>query len=231
MSLTFYMHFWHGQVAVYAYFLTYKLFNWHIYLLLILLLFSLHCMIILILISVVLCVIPGILVLTKVEKGGLGASLNAVFKCNSCTLQTVNFQRLALVDGSKRTVMGLAPGEAFFISNLALPNPWNKLFFQKQVLWHHQPCLPTYHLNTRWNVRRGKGRMKETDANVLERPVITTDGVWHTSLKMVLLLLRTKHWRLFWYGHKCMQGKDDIIEEPLYAGSVKSIVTWDQAQF
>ena len=56
-------------------------------------------MIILILISVVLCVIPGILVLTKVEKGGLGASLNAVFKCNSCTLQTVNFQRLALVDG------------------------------------------------------------------------------------------------------------------------------------
>ena len=231
MSLTFYMHFWHGQVAVYAYFLTYKLFNWHIYLLLILLLFSLHCMIILILISVVLCVIPGILVLTKVEKGGLGASLNAVFKCNSCSLQTVNFQRLALVDGSKRTVMGLAPGEAFFISSLALPNPWNKLFFQEQVLWHHQPCLPTYHLNTRWNVPRGKGRMKETDANVLERPVITTDGAWHTSLKMVLLLLRTKHWRLFWYGHKCMQGKDDIIEEPLHAGSVKSIVTWDQAQF
>lgn len=222
MSLTFYMHFWHGQVAVYAYFLTYKLFNWHIYLLLILLLFSLHCMIILILISVILCVIPGILVLTKVEKGGLGASLNAVFKCNSCT---VNFQRLALVDGYKRTVMGLAPGEVFFISSLALPNPWNKLFFQEQVLWHHQPCLPTYHLNTRWNVGRGKGRMKETDGNVLERPVVTTDGVWHTSLKMVLLLLRTKHWRLFWYGHKCMQGKDDIIEEPLYAGTVKSIVT------
>ena len=70
--------------------------------------------------------------LTKVEKGGLGASLNAVFKCNTCTLQTVNFQRP--VDGSKRTVVGLAPREAFFISSLALPNPWNKLFFQEQVL-------------------------------------------------------------------------------------------------
>ena len=91
-------------------------------------------MIILTLISVVLCVIPGILVLTKVEKGGLGASFNAVFKCNSCTLQTVNFQRSALVDGSKRIVVGLAPREAFFISSLALPNPWNKLFFQEQVL-------------------------------------------------------------------------------------------------
>lgn len=114
--------------------LTYKLFNSHIYLLLILLLLSLHCMIILILISVVLCVILGILVLTKVEKGGLGASLNAVFTCNSCTLQTVNFQGSALADGSKRTVVGLAPGEAFFISSLALPNAWNKLSLQEQVL-------------------------------------------------------------------------------------------------
>ena len=67
--------------------------------------------------------------------------------------------------------------------------------------------------------------MKETDAKVLERPVVTTDGVWHTSLKMVLLLLRTKHWGLFWYGHKCMQGKDDVIEKELYAGTAKSIVT------
>ena len=115
-------------------FLTYKLFNSHIYLLLILLLFSLHCMIILILISVVLSFIPGILVLTKVEKGGLGASLNAVFTCNSCTLQTVNFQGSAMVDGSKRTVVGLAPGKAFFISSLTLPNVWNKLSFQEQVL-------------------------------------------------------------------------------------------------
>ena len=67
--------------------------------------------------------------------------------------------------------------------------------------------------------------MKETDVNVLERPVVTTDGAWHTSLKMVLLLLQTKQWGLFWYGHKCMQWKDDVIEEELYAGTAKSIVT------
>ena len=47
--------------------------------------------------------------------------------------------------------------------------------------------------------------------------------VLHTSLKMVLLLLRTKHWGLFWYGHECMQGKDDVIEEELYAGTAKSM--------
>ena len=55
--------------------------------------------------------------LAKVEQVGLGGSLNAVFTCNSCTLRTVNFQGSALVEGSKRTVVGLALGVAFFISS------------------------------------------------------------------------------------------------------------------
>lgn len=65
--------------------------------------------------------IVGILVLAKVEQVGLGGSLNGVFTYNSCTLWTVNFQGSALVEGSKRTVVNLAIGVAFFISGHSFP--------------------------------------------------------------------------------------------------------------
>ena len=56
--------------------------------------------------------------LAKVQQVGLGGSLILlVFTCNSCTLRTINFQGSAPVEGSKRTVAGLALGVAFFISS------------------------------------------------------------------------------------------------------------------
>ena len=54
--------------------------------------------------------------LAKVEANGQGGSLNATFTCNSCSLRKVNFQGSALVEGSKRTVVGLALAVAYFIS-------------------------------------------------------------------------------------------------------------------
>ena len=54
--------------------------------------------------------------LAKVEANGHGGSLNAIFTCNSCSLRTLNFQGSALVEGSRRTVVGLALAVAFFIS-------------------------------------------------------------------------------------------------------------------
>ena len=44
----------------------------------------------------------------KVEPTGLGGSMNVVFACNGCELRTVNFHGSALVESSKRTVVGLA---------------------------------------------------------------------------------------------------------------------------
>lgn len=64
----------------------------------------------------VIFVCTGILVVSKVEPVGLGGSMNVVFCCNSCELQTVNFQGSALVEGSKGTVVGLALAVSFFIT-------------------------------------------------------------------------------------------------------------------
>lgn len=53
---------------------------------------------------------------TKVEPTGFGGSMNVAFACNGCELRTVNFSGSALVEGSKRTVVGLALAVAFFIT-------------------------------------------------------------------------------------------------------------------
>lgn len=53
---------------------------------------------------------------TKVEPTGLGGSLSVIFSCNGCQLRAVNFNRSALVEGSRRTVVGLALAVAFLIT-------------------------------------------------------------------------------------------------------------------
>ena len=45
--------------------------------------------------------------MSKVEPTGLGGSMNVTFACNGYKLHTVNFCGSALVEGSKRTVVGM----------------------------------------------------------------------------------------------------------------------------
>ena len=46
--------------------------------------------------------------------------MNVVFVCNGCTSRTVKFCGSALVEGSKRTVVGLALALAFLSLDMAL---------------------------------------------------------------------------------------------------------------
>ena len=52
----------------------------------------------------------------EIRSTGLGGSMNICFACNSCKLRTVNFQGSALVEGTKRTVVGMALAVAFVIT-------------------------------------------------------------------------------------------------------------------
>lgn len=59
---------------------------------------------------------PGILVIFKVEPTGLGGSLNVWFMCSGCEKRSLMFQGSALVEASKRTVVGLTLALFFFLS-------------------------------------------------------------------------------------------------------------------
>ena len=56
------------------------------------------------------------------EPTGLGCSLDITFTCNGCDLRTVNFNRSALVEGLRRTVVGLALAVAFLSLEMVTPN-------------------------------------------------------------------------------------------------------------
>lgn len=64
----------------------------------------------------------GILVVSKVEPTGLGGSLNVWFMCSGCEKRSLMFQGSAFVEGSKRTVGGLALAVAFFLSGHGFAN-------------------------------------------------------------------------------------------------------------
>lgn len=60
-----------------------------------------------------------------------------------------------------------------------------------------------------------------------KRAVVTSDGVWHTrghfSKTGSFIIKNYLMGGLLWYGHKCMCGKDDVVDEELYEGTAKSM--------
>lgn len=75
-----------------------------------------------------------------------------------------------------------------------------------------------------------KQRMKAKEEGELgswERAVVTSDGVWHTrghfSKNGSFIVKNYLTGGLLWYGHKCMQGKDTVVNEELFEGTAKSM--------
>ena len=180
----------------------------------------------------------GILVVTKVEPTGLGGSMNVVFTCNGCELRTVNFCGSALVEGSKRTVVSLALAVAFFITGhgyakfsrtlrqcLGISCVSKNRYFETIKLVY--PCV-TDILNGMCDEE--KERMKGIDDGELgswSRAVVTSDGVWHTrghfSKNGSFIIKNYLTGGLLWYGHKCMRGRDDVVEDEVFEGTAKSM--------
>jgi len=174
----------------------------------------------------------------KVEPTGLGGSMNVGFVCNGCTSRTVKFCGSALVEGSKRTVVGLALAVAFFITGHGFAkfsrtlreclgisciskNPYYetiKLVYPNVTDILNEMC------------EEEKERMKELDDEELgswKRAVVTSDGVWltrgHFSKNGSFIIKNYLSGGLLWYGHKCMRGNDDVVEDELFEGTAKSM--------
>ena len=142
--------------------------------------------------------------MSKVEPTGLGGCMNVSFACNGCKLRTVNFCGSALVEGSKRTIVGLALAVAFVITGHGYAKFSRTL---RQCLGisciSKNPYYETIKLvypKVR-EILNGmcdeeKERMKEMSHGELgswKRAVVTSDGVWHTRdhfSKMAPLSLR-----------------------------------------
>lgn len=157
--------------------------------------------------------------MSKVELTGLGESINVHFQCSGCEIRSLAFQGSSFVEGSKRTVVGLALGVAFFLTGHCYANFERTL---KQCL-----CISCISKNRFYDIIKlayphikailyemcseEKERMKElpdVDLGSWKRAVVTSDGVWqtrgHFSKNGSFVIKNYMTGGLLWYGHKCM---------------------------
>jgi len=177
----------------------------------------------------------GVLVPSEIQTMGLGGSMNIKFVCNGCNGRNIMFEGSALVEGSRRTVVGLSLAVAFIISGhgfakfnrtlnqfLGIPAiSKNRYFEVVTLIYPHVTDI----LNEMCD--EAKSAMKKIEGTTLgswKRAVLTSDGVWHTrghfSKNGSFIIKNYITGGLLWYGHKCMRGKD---EEQLFKGTAKSM--------
>lgn len=177
----------------------------------------------------------GILVATKIDVVGLGGTIKITFQCNGCKLRSVTFDGSTLVEGSRRTVVGLALAVAFVVTghgfskfkktlqeSLGISVLSKNRFFEVVKLIH--PCISDI-LNGM--CEEEKNSMKKIAKETLgswERAVVTSDGVWqtrgHFSKNGSFIIKNYLTGEILWFGHKCMRGNDT---DELYMGTAKSI--------
>ena len=75
-----------------------------------------------------------------------------------------------------------------------------------------------------------KEKMKslaDGDLGSWKRAVVTSDGVWHTrghfSQNASFVIKNYMTGGFLCYGHKCMHGNDDVVDEDLCEGTAKSM--------
>ena len=180
----------------------------------------------------------GVLVVTKVQPTGIGGTLNLTFSCSDCQLRKINFSGSMYVEGSKRTVVGLALAVAFFITGHCYAK-FSKTLRQclgiaciSKNAYYEVIKLVYPHITEILNemCEDEKNRMKKLPSKDLgswQRAVVTSDGVWqtrgHFSKNGSFVIKNYFTGGLLWYGHKCMKGNDDVVDEDLYKGTAKSM--------
>ena len=117
-------------------------------------------------------------------------SLNVWFMCGGCEKRSLMFQGSTFVEGSKRTVIGLALAEAFFLSSHGFAN-FNRTLRQylgisciSRNRYYDVIKLAYSHIKDILDeMCKEEKKMQELSQDKLgswTRAVVTSDGVWYT---------------------------------------------------
>lgn len=175
---------------------------------------------------------------TKVEPVNLGGTMNVVFSCSSCEFRRINFEGSALVEGSKRTVVGLALAVSFFITGhgyakfartlrqcLGISCISKNSYFETIKLIY--PAITDILDDMCEEEKERMRNLNRAELGCWKRAVVISDGVWHTrghfSKNGSFIVKNYLTGGLLWYGYKCMRGRDDVVDGELYEGTAKSM--------
>ena len=179
----------------------------------------------------------GILVPSHVERVGLGGGAKVTYSCSGCEYKSLHFNSSTYVLESRRSVVSLSVAVAFVLSGnthsgyhkalargLGIPVLSRRRYYDAiealyrpikeilddicQISKDEMQKLPNQ-LNGSWN-----------------KAVTTADGCWltrgHFSQNFTFIIKNYLNNSLLYYGHLCMRGSDDVVEEPLFPGTAKS---------
>ena len=153
-------------------------------------------------------------------------------------MRTVNFNGSALVEGSKRIVVGLSLAVAFFVTGHGYAKfsrtlrqclgisciSKNRYYEIIKLLYPHVRDI----LDEMCDEEKDKMMaMDDKELGGWKRAVVISDRVWHNrgrfSKNGSFIIKNYFTGGLLWYGHKCMHGRDYIIDDELFAGTSKSM--------
>ena len=179
----------------------------------------------------------GNLVPVSVDRTGLGGGARIQLSCDGCTSHNLIFNTSTFVQDSRRYVASLSVALAFLLTGHVHSGYHRTL--------GHGLGIPSLHRNTFYTVvkdayvniqrmlqelcERAKAEMKAMPAQELgswQNAVTTADGCWltrgHFSQNFTFIVKNYLKNTILWYGHLCMRGTDNVVEEPLYPGTAKS---------
>ena len=169
---------------------------------------------------------------------GLGGSINITFACNGCHSRNVCFKGSAMVEHSRRTVVGLALAVAFVVTghgfakfNRALNQCLGIQALSKNRFYEVITSMYPHVQEILNGMCEEKDNMKGIEDATLgswKRAVVTSDGVWHTRghfSKNGSFIIKNYLTRgLLWFGHKCMRGTvEEEEDEELFLGTSKAM--------
>ena len=157
---------------------------------------------------------------SKIEPTGLGGCLNVFFTCSGCEKRS-----LALAAGFFLSGHGFANFDRTLRQYLGISCiSKNRYYDVIKLVYPHLKSILDKMCNEE------KERMKKLPQEQLgswHRAVGTSDGVWHTrghfSKNGSFIIKNYLTGGLLWYGHKCMRGRDDVVEDELFEGTAKSM--------
>ena len=173
----------------------------------------------------------------SVDRTGLGGGAQIKLCCDGCTLSNLRFNTSTLVQESRRQVAVLSVALAFLLTGhmhsgyhkalgrgLGIP-----VLRRKNVYIILKDAYPYIERMLKDMCKQAKEDMKALpveDFGSWQNAVTTADGCWltrgHFSQNFTFIVKNYLKNTILFYGHACMQGNDDVIDEPLYPGTSKS---------
>ena len=181
------------------------------------------------------------LVPVQVERSGLGGSARVEYICSGCRAEHLQFDSSTYVLDSRRHV-SLAVALAFLLTGHTHSGYHNTLARGLGIPAIHHTTFYDVVKDSYMYIKRmldnicslAKDEMKCLSPDTLgswHRAVTTADGCWltqgHFSQNCTFIVKNYLRSSILWYGHLCMRGGDEVIEEPLWPVHLKQLkATW-----